>query len=293
MKGKHHQAPFPQTTSRATEILERLHMDLQGPFDASIKGFRYTLAVIDDHSQMGWKKYLKKKDETAEELKTLITELETYTERKVKIIRLDRGGEFIDGELQGWFKTKGITIEFSAPDTHQQNGVAERFNQTTHERALSSLKDADMSNGFWPEAHQYSNHVRNRSPTSALTRITPYEVFYNKKPDVSTLRIFGSRCHIRIPKDKRTKLDTHSLDGVLCGFADQSKAYKVWIPSRHKFMTSRDVIVYEKLPEHENDPIITSASSEGVIMDKSASSEGSVKAPAVAETHEHTIIKPI
>lgn len=28
-------------------------------------------------------------------------------------------------------------------------------------------------------------------------------------------------------------------------------------------------------------------------MDKSTSSEGYVKAPAVAETHEHTIIKPI
>ena len=54
------------------------------------------------------------------------------------------------------------------------------------------LKEANMSEGFWPEAHQYLNHVQNRSPTSALRRITPYEVFYNKKPDVSTLRIFGS-----------------------------------------------------------------------------------------------------
>lgn len=282
-KGKHHQAPFPQKASHAANILDRLHMDLQGPLDTSIQGFRYTLGVVDDHSRMGWKRYLKQKSGAAEEIKALIIELETATERKVKIIRLDRGGEFIDSELQGWFKSKGITIEFLAPDTHQQNGVAERFNQMTHKHALSSLKDAGMSNGFWPEAHQYSNHVWNQSPTSALTRTTPYEVFYNTKPDVSTLRIFGSRCHVRIPKQNCKKLDDHSLDGILCGFAHRSKAYKVWIPSHHKFVTSRDVIVYKKLPEHEDDPIITSAPSKGVTQDKSASSEGFTKAPVVTE----------
>jgi hypothetical protein len=148
------------------------------------------------------------------------------------------------------------------------------------------LQEAGMSKGFWPEAHQYSNHVRNRSPTSALTRTTPYKVFYKKKPDISTLRVFGSRCHVRIPKSKRGKLDAHSLDGILCGFAHRSKAYKVWIPSLHKFKTSRDVVVYEKLPEHEEEPIITSASGEGVTQDESASSEGFTKAPAIIETSQ-------
>jgi len=282
-KGKHHQAPFPKDASRATNILERLHMDLQGPFDTSIQGFRFTLGVIDDNSRMGWKRYLKLKSEASEEIQALITKLETYTGRKVKIVRIDGGGEFLDGGLRDWFKSKGITLEISAPDTQQQNGVAERFNQTTHERALAMLEEAGMSKGFWPEAHQYSNHVRNRSPTSALTRTTPYEVFYNKKPDVSTLRVFGSRCHVRLPKDKRGKLDAHSLDGILCGFAHRSKAYKVWIPSRHKFKTSRDVIVYEKIPEHDEEPVITSTSGEGVTQDKSASSEGFTKAPAIVE----------
>ncbi len=62
-KGKHHQAPFPQKAKRSAKILDRLHMDLQGPFETSIQGFRYALAVIDDHSRMGWKRYLKSKSE--------------------------------------------------------------------------------------------------------------------------------------------------------------------------------------------------------------------------------------
>jgi hypothetical protein len=145
------------------------------------------------------------------------------------------------------------------------------------------LEEAGMSKGFWPAAHQYSNHVHNRSPTSALTRATPYEVFYNNKPNISTLCVFGSRCHVCLPKDKHRKLDAHSLDCILCGFAHRSKAYKVWIPSRHKFKTSRDVIVYEKIPEHDEEPVITSASSEGVTQDESASSKGFTKAPTIIE----------
>ena len=129
------------------------------------------------------------------------------------------------------------------------------------------LKDLDMADGFWPEAHEYSNYVRNRTPTTALKWKMPYEAFHGKKPDVGALRVFGSRCHVRIPKEKRRKLNAHSVDGIFCGFTPKSKAYKIWVPSRHKFITSRDVIVYEKLPEHEDEPIITIAPSEGVSQD--------------------------
>ena len=54
-------------------------MDLQGPFNTSIKGYRYVLAVVDDHSQLGWKKFLKLKSNTSGEIKALITELKNYT----------------------------------------------------------------------------------------------------------------------------------------------------------------------------------------------------------------------
>jgi transposase InsO family protein len=98
-------------------------MDLQGPLDASVQGFRYTLTVIDDCSRLGWKRYLKLKSEASGEIQALITELETYTRRKVKIVRIDGSGEFLDGELRKWFKGKEITLEISAPDTQQQKGV--------------------------------------------------------------------------------------------------------------------------------------------------------------------------
>ena len=163
------------------------------------------------------------------------------------------------------------------------------------------LKDLNMADGRWPEAHEYLNYVRNCTPTTALKQKTPYEAFHGKKPDVGALHVFGSRCHIHIPKEKCGKLDTHSVDGIFCSFALKSKAYKIWVPSHHKFITSRDVIVYEKLPEHEDELIITITPSEGVSQDQNALSKGSTEptnnisasnSKAILEQELPTTLKP-
>jgi len=86
-KGKHHQAPFHQfATNRASETIEQIHMDLQGPLDKSILGYTYTLGVIGDHSRKGWKEFLRHKDEAPDLIKALVQRLETYTGQRVKIV---------------------------------------------------------------------------------------------------------------------------------------------------------------------------------------------------------------
>lgn len=258
--GKHPRAPFPKQNHRSENILDILHMDLQGPFDLSIRQYRYVLAIVDDHSRKGFKEYLHKKSDAARKIMNLVTRLETLTSRNVKIIQSDGGGEFIGDELKEWMRGKGITRQSSTPDTPQQNGIAERFNRTTHEKALASLHEAQLSNGFWPEAHEYALVTCNMSPSRILHHTTPDEVFFGSKPDASTLRVFGSRCHVRISPEHRKKLDAHSIEGIFCGFERNSKAYRIWIPQRRKFIASRDVLIYECV--FQNDSI--SASSEGV-----------------------------
>ena len=227
-------------------------MDLQGPFDKSIQGYVYTLGVINDYSRKGWKEYLKHKDEAPALIKALIQWLKTLTGQCVKYICSDHGSKFINSKLQTYLREKGITHEMTVPHTPQQNGVAEHFNQTTHESALTMLKDTKLSCGFWPEAHAYTNYMHNHSPTKALHCSTPNRTFYGKTPSVAVLCIFGSCCHVCVPPDQHQKLDAHSLDGIFCGLEHQSKAYKVWIPNKHKFVASCDVIMYEKVPMHDD-----------------------------------------
>ena len=124
------------------------------------------------------------------------------------------------------------------------------------------LEESGMPKAFWPEAHEYANLTHNMSPSQALTKVTPHEAFWGKKPNVSTLRIFGSKCHVCIAPEVRKKLDAHSLDGIFCSFTKNSKSYQVWI---HKFYSCQDVIIYEKvyspsLTDFNDQPVL----SEGV-----------------------------
>ena len=51
--GKHHQSPFLKKDPCTENILNCLHMYLQDPLNASVQGFRYTLAIFDDCNQLG------------------------------------------------------------------------------------------------------------------------------------------------------------------------------------------------------------------------------------------------
>jgi Reverse transcriptase (RNA-dependent DNA polymerase) len=86
-----------------------------------------------------------------------------------------------------------------------------------------------------------------------------------KKPNVSHFQIFGCCCHVHVPKELQTKLDAHSVEGIFCSFEPNSKAYRIWVPSKRCVMISHDVMGYEKVfNHHHHDLSQQPASSEGV-----------------------------
>ena len=72
-------------------------------------------------------------------------------------------------------------------------------------------------------------YIQNRCPYTTLGRKTPEEVFTSTRPDVSHLRIFGSVFYCHIHADTRKKLDPSGEKGLLVGYNETSKAYKVCI----------------------------------------------------------------
>ena len=63
-------------------------------------GYVYTHAVVDDHSCVGWKEYLKKKSDVPDLIMVLITCLETQTGKKVKIACTYGGGKLVNDKLK-------------------------------------------------------------------------------------------------------------------------------------------------------------------------------------------------
>ena len=70
----------------------------------------------------------------------------------------------------------GITHEFSAPYTPQQNGIMERKNRTLIEMARTMLDEYKTPRKFWPEAIDTACHVINRVYLHKLLKKTSYEL---------------------------------------------------------------------------------------------------------------------
>lgn len=162
--------------------------------------------------------------------------------RRVSRLRCDNGGEYIGENFQKYCRTKGIQVEYTVPHTPEQNGVSERFNRTIMDKARSMIEDSGMSKVMCCEAVLTAVYLINRSPTAALTgNQTPYEMWHGQKPDVSKLRIFGSKAFCCVPKAKRKKLDSRSQECHLVGYG--VNGYRVW-DGRRVFL-ARDVVIEE------------------------------------------------
>jgi transposase InsO family protein len=207
-QGKNIKNPFPKRDNKAKGVLELIHSDVCGPMpSSSISGYVYYVSFIDDYSHKTWVYFLKSKDEVFSKFKEFKALIENLSERKIKILRSDNGGEYTSKEFVNFCKDVGIKRELTTPYNPQQNGVAERKNKTIMEAVKIMIHDQDLPMCLWAEAIMTAVYVQNRLSHSALRFKTPEEMFTGKKPEVSHLKIFGCPVFIHIPKVKRNKLD--------------------------------------------------------------------------------------
>jgi transposase InsO family protein len=120
---------------------------------------------------------LKSKDEVLSKFKKLKALIENLSERKIKILRSDNGGEYTSKEFVNFCKDVGIKRELTTPYNPQQNGVAERKNRTIMEVVKTMIHDQDLPMCLWEEAAMAVVYVRNRLSHNALGLKTPEEMF--------------------------------------------------------------------------------------------------------------------
>ena len=115
---------------------------------------------------------------------------------KIKKVRSDKGTEFKNANVDTFLDEEGISHEFSATYTPQQNGVVERKNRTLIEMARMMLDEYKTPKHFWAEAVETACHATNRLYLHKLLGKTAYELLTGNKPQVGYFRVFGSKCYI-------------------------------------------------------------------------------------------------
>ena len=112
--------------------------------------------------------------------------------------------------------------------------------------ARSMMKAKGMPARFWGEAVTTTVFI-NRSPTKALTGKTSFEAWYGRKPSVSFLRTCSCIDHIRKTKPVLTKLEDRSTPMVFLGYAEGTKAYRLYDPREDKVLVLCDIMFDDKV----------------------------------------------
>jgi hypothetical protein len=243
LAAKQTRAPFPHATQwRAGKVLDLVHVDLCGPITPSTAGGnKYFMLLVDDSTRWSYVFMVKTKDQALEAFCKYKAEVENITGERIKVLRSDRGGEFLSSVFKDVCESAGIQRHLTAPYTPQQNSVVERKNRTVMEMARSLLKSMKLPGKFWGEAVRHSVYLLNRLPTKALVNKTLFESWKGIKPHLGHLRVFGCVAHVKSVGPHLKKLEDRSHPMIYLGVEEGSKAHRLFDPNQQKLVVSRDV----------------------------------------------------
>ena len=227
-KAKEH--PHNHSIRPATRKFELLHTDILGPVNVDIRPSppKYALLITDDFTRYCHIEILKSREDIVESLIKWIT----INDHDKHFARIRFDNEFNTKKFQDWCAEGGYKIEPTIPYTPEQNGLSERQNSTLMERVRSVMTSTQIPISAWPEIAQAVIWLKNRSPATGRDKL-PYELWTGHKPDISHVRILGSKCYVKLPSEKVKKLQDRTVERIHVGYEGNS-FYRVWDPVSKK-----------------------------------------------------------
>ncbi|GFT01566.1 retrovirus-related Pol polyprotein from transposon TNT 1-94 [Trichonephila clavipes] len=223
---------------RSKRPLELLHMDLCGPMPTESQGGnKYFLSIMDDYSRKVTVFPIRNKPDVFYTFIRFQKRAERFLSKKVIAVRTDGGLEFCNKDMDNFLTELGIKHEITNSYTPEMNGVAERFNL---DGIKTLLKSSEVPHKFWGEALLCFTYAWNRICHKNSNK-TPFEKYSGRKPSVLHLKTFGCLAYAGVPKQIRKKFDMCAKMGIMMGYAQRTKGYRIWLIDENKLVETINV----------------------------------------------------
>jgi hypothetical protein len=220
-------------TTHSSGVLEIIHNDICGPFNVwSIDGFNSFITVTDDFYIYP----IHERSEMLDKFKIFKTVVENHHNAKIKVVRLDQGGEYYGrhtpyGQIPGPFakilEKNDIAAQYLLPYEPQQNGIAERWNRTLMDMVCSMLNNSTLPLSLWMEVLKTTAHIINCVPSKLVSK-TPYEYRTGRKLSINYLHMWGCPTEVKIFNPQLGKLDPKTISFHFIGYLEKSKGYQFY-----------------------------------------------------------------
>ncbi|CAI7903208.1 unnamed protein product [Closterium sp. NIES-54] len=248
--GKITRHTFPSVGEEEDELLGVVHADLCGPFrEAAKDGSRYFLVLKDRKTRYVWAYPLAQKSDALAAFQKWLPMAERQCKTTVQALRTDQGGEFLGHDFTLFLDGKGIIHDLTCPYTPEQNGMAEREMCSIVEAVRTMLLHMGVQHHWWHLALAQAVWVRNRVEHASLpSGVTPYELAFRRKPDVSMVRVWGCMLQYMVPQSQRRgKLVPKARWGLHLGVSAASKGWTVLDLESNRLITTVEAVFYETM----------------------------------------------
>ncbi|GAA0145541.1 hypothetical protein LIER_05715 [Lithospermum erythrorhizon] len=137
------------TVVRNNKPLDLVHSDVYDMSPVQSKGGNeYFITFVDDSTNFCYVCLMKSKNEGIDKFALYKEEVENQFEKKIKVVRSDRGGEYVSPFGQ-FCCERGIVHEVTPPYSPQWNGIAEKKNRSLKEMMNALLISSGLPQGMW------------------------------------------------------------------------------------------------------------------------------------------------
>ncbi|QRW18725.1 integrase core domain protein [Rhizoctonia solani] len=247
MQSKAHTQPFPkESQTKVSEIGKLIVTNVWGPAQTtSIGQYRYYVSFTDVATRFTCLGFLKHKDETLNKYKAFEAMINTQKDKKIKRVHFDNSRKFVNKDWIKHTNLKGTILETMAPYSAQQNGIAERLNCTLADKARAMLLELGAPKFLWNKAIAYACYLKNQVPTQVQGKFwkTPFKAFWGKRPNVSVLQPWGTKCYVLDQGESRSKLESKTFTALFTGILDvQGKSWRYYKTGANRILHSRNIL---------------------------------------------------
>jgi hypothetical protein len=121
LKGKMARRKLPKKARETENVMDLVVSDVCGPMQVESAGRkRYFVTFIDAHSGYCEVKFIRTKDEAADEAIKYVERMKTQLGKKPKVFRSDRGKEYVNEKLRSYLEAEGIKIQYDGIFTRRK-----------------------------------------------------------------------------------------------------------------------------------------------------------------------------
>ena len=102
---------------------------------------------------------------------------------------------------------------------------------------------ADLPKFFWGYALETAVYILNKVPSKSI-EVTPYEIWTNKKPYLSHLKVWG--CPAYVKRTVSDKLEAKFDKCLFVGYPKEMIGYKLYNTLEQRLLVSKHVVFLEK-----------------------------------------------